>query len=155
MSAQLLADRTDRTDAPDYETVVSTVLIAALALATAAIHASLGGFLFVLNGTGYAVLACALLLPVPLLARGRWLVRLALLGFTLATIGAWILFGARFPLAYLNKAIELGLVVVLAIEIGRLDRGIFGLLGRAIAILRLVRSPRQGPRHGPRPQSAG
>jgi hypothetical protein len=120
---------------PDYETVVSSVLIAALTLATAAIHASLGSTLFILNGIGYAVLACAILLPVPLLARGRWMVRVALLGFTLVTIGAWILFGARFPLAYVDKAIELALVVVLAIEIGRVDRGIFGLLERTLSLL--------------------
>lgn len=136
-----------QTTSNDYETVVSSVLIAVLALATAAIHASLGGMLFLMNGIGYAVLAAALLAPVPVLVRGRWLVRVALLGFTLLTIGAWILFGARFTLAYVDKAIELGLVVMLAIEIGRLDRGIFGLLGRVAGILRFGRSPR--------PQAAG
>jgi hypothetical protein len=139
---------TDSQTAPtDYETVFSSVVIAILALATAAIHASLGGMLFLMNGIGYAVLAAALLAPVPLLVRGRWLVRVALLGFTLLTIGAWILFGARFTLAYVDKAIELALVVVLAIEIGRLDRGIFGILEHLAGILRLGRSPR--------PQAAG
>ena len=130
---------------PDYETVVSSVVIAALALATAAIHASLGGFLFLMNGIGYAVLACALLVPVPLVARGRWMVRVALLGFTLLTIGAWILFGARFTLAYVDKAIELALVVVLAIEIGRVDRGIFGVLSRTLELLRLKAPSRPEP----------
>jgi len=136
-----------QTTPTDYETVFSSVVIAVLALGTAAIHISLGGMLFLMNGIGYVVLAAALLAPVPLLVRGRWLVRVALLGFTLLTIGAWILFGARFTLAYVDKGIELALVVMLAIEIGRLDRGIFGVLEHLAEILRLGRSPR--------PQAAG
>ena len=135
MNGQLTADGAKAP--PDYQTVVSSVAIAALAIATAAIHASLGGTLFLLNGAGYAVLAGAMLVPIPILARNRWLVRVALLGFTLVTIGAWILFGARFTLAYVDKAIELALVVWLAIEIGRLDGGVFGLVQRTLALFRL------------------
>jgi hypothetical protein len=78
----------------------------------------------------------------------RWLVRLALLGFTAMTIGGWVLFGARFPLAYVDKAIEGGLVAVLAFEMWRTDGGPIGvarqarrLLGRLSAI-RTARAPR-------------
>lgn len=118
------------------EGVVSAVVIGGLTLATAAIHASLGGLLFMANAIGYAILASALLVPIPLVARGRWLIRLMLLGFTLATIGGWILMGARFPLAYIDKAIELAIVVLLAIEIGRVDRGVFGVLDRLTGLIR-------------------
>ena len=55
----------------------------------------------VANAAGYLALALAMTLPGPF-AAGRWLTRLALVGFTSGTIGAWFLFGGRFPLAYLD-----------------------------------------------------
>ena len=100
-----------------------------LALTTAAIHASLGGLLFTFNAVGYATLAIAMILPVT--GPARWLVRLALLGFTAATIGGWVLFGARFPLAYIDKSIEVGLIVFLAIELWLFDGGPVGVARRA------------------------
>ena len=75
-----------------------------LTLATAAVHASLGGPLFTLNAS--ATRACRGDGPARSLAAIRWLVRLALLGFTAATIVGWLAFGARFPLAYVDKGIE-------------------------------------------------
>jgi hypothetical protein len=104
--------------------------IVGLTLATAWIHYSLGGLLFLMNAAGYLTLALAMVLPGPL-GRGRWLVRLALLAFTATTIGAWFLFGARFPLAYADKAIEVGLVLLLAAEIWRADGGPLGIARRA------------------------
>jgi uncharacterized integral membrane protein len=96
--------------------------IVALTLATAAIHASLGGTLFILNAIGYTALAAAMVLPGPL-ARVRWLVRYALIGFTAATIGGWVAFGARFDLAYLDKALEVALIGLLLIESWVIDGG--------------------------------
>jgi hypothetical protein len=104
--------------------------IVGLALATAWIHYSLGGLLFLMNAGGYVALALAMVLPGPL-GRARWLVRLALLAFTATTIGAWFLFGARFPLAYLDKAIEVGLVFLLAVDIWRADGGPLGIARKA------------------------
>jgi hypothetical protein len=101
-----------------------------LTLVTAAIHLSLGGFLFTLNALGYAALAAAMALPGPI-GRIRWLVRVALLGFTLATIGGWLLFGARFPLAYVDKAVELVLVLFLLGELWVFDGGPAGIVRRA------------------------
>jgi hypothetical protein len=101
-----------------------------LTLATAAIHASLGGTLFLLNAVGYTTLAIVLLLPGPV-RRVHWLARLALLGFAATTILAWVFLGARFPLAYLDKAIELALVALLVVEIARSDGGPLTLLRRA------------------------
>lgn len=101
-----------------------------LTLATSYIHSTLGGMLFTLNALGYAALAVAIVVPIRLADRFRWLIRLALLGFTLATIGGWILFGARYDVAYLSKGIEAALVVVLAWSIYRFDDGPAGVLER-------------------------
>ncbi|MEP6639570.1 MAG: hypothetical protein ABJC39_09505 [Chloroflexota bacterium] len=98
------------------------VVLVGLTLATAAIHASLGGVMFTLNAAGYATLAAAMMLPGPFV-RIRWLVRLGLLGFTCATIVGWVLFGARFELAYIDKALEVGLIGALLVELWRIDGG--------------------------------
>jgi hypothetical protein len=107
---------------PRVAVIVLRVIVVGLTLATAAIHSTLGGVLFTLNAIGYTTFAAAMLLPGPV-ARIRWLVRLALIGFTLATIGGWLLFGARFPLAYLDKTIELALVVAVSVELWLSDGG--------------------------------
>jgi hypothetical protein len=103
-------------------TILARTLLVALTLATAAIHASLGGLLFTMNAVAYATLAVAMVMPGAA-AQFRWLVRLALIGFTAATIGGWVLFGARFPLAYLDKSIEAALIAVVAFELWHSDGG--------------------------------
>lgn len=99
----------------------NTVRIGAviLALGTAIIHLYLGlsGFpLFVLNGLGYLALVAALYLPVARLARHRDAVRWALVGYTALTIVLWILVGARTPIGYADKLIEVALITLLLIE---------------------------------------
>ena len=117
--------------------------ILVLTLATAWIHLTLGGWMFTLNALGYATLAAAMVLPGPL-GRIRWLSRLGLLAFTLATIGGWVAFGARFDLAYLDKGLEVVLVVLLAVELWR-DGGIGGTLQHGRALLAtLTRRPNPG-----------
>jgi hypothetical protein len=117
-------------------TVVLRATIVGLALSTAAIHISLGGTLFTLNAIGYVVLAAGIVLPG--LGRVRWLVRLGLLGYTAATIGAWLLFGPRFPLAYVDKAVEVVLVTFLLAEVWLLDGGPAGIIRAARATLASV-----------------
>ena len=95
-----------------------------LALGTATIHLYLGlsGLpLFVLNGLGYMALVAALYLPVPRLARYRSAIRWALIGYTALTIVLWILVGARTPIGYADKLIEVALIALLLIE-GRRTR---------------------------------
>ena len=108
--------------------------IVGLTLTTAAIHASLGGPLFTLNAIGYATFAALMVLPGPIAAL-RWLVRLALLGFTAVTIGGWILFGARFGLAYVDKGVEVILALSLAVDIWLEDGGPAGVLRRSRALV--------------------
>jgi hypothetical protein len=111
-------------------TIPLRAIVVALTLATAAIHASLGGALFLANALGYVVLAVAMVLPGPI-GRVRWLVRLALIGFTAATIAGWVLFGPRFGLAYLDKALEIVLIGALGIELWLIDGGPVGVIRRA------------------------
>jgi hypothetical protein len=109
---------------------VLRMLVVSLTLATAAIHASMGGLLFLANALVYVTLAVAMTVPGPI-GQIRWLVRVALIGFAAATIGGWLLFGARFPLAYLDKAIELSLITSVAFELWRIDGGPIGAVRRA------------------------
>lgn len=111
-------------------TAVMRGAIVALTLATAAIHASLGGTLFFMNAIGYTVLAIALVLPGPV-ARIRWLTRWALIGFTAVTVGGWLMFGARFDLAYLDKGIEVALIGLLLLESFVVDGGPLAAVRRA------------------------
>lgn len=110
-------------------TLVMRAVIIGLTLATAAIHVTLGGTLFLMNAVGYTALAIALVLPGPL-ARIRWLTRWALIGFTAVTIGGWLVFGARFDLAYLDKGIEVALIGLLLLESWIVDGGPLGAVRR-------------------------
>jgi len=103
--------------------------IVGLTLTTAVIHASLGGLLFTLNAIGYATFATGLLLPGRFTA-WRWLVRLGLAGFTLATIAGWLLFGARFGLAYVDKGVEVVLLLALGLDLWLDEGGPAGVLAR-------------------------
>jgi hypothetical protein len=122
---------------PSASDITLHLAIVVLTLATAAIHASLGGVLFLANATGYSILAIALIVPLPIASRYRWLIRLALLGFTSATIAGWVVLGARFPLAYLDKGIEALLVACLVTEAYRLEGSPLEAVRR---LARLVRS---------------
>ena len=124
---------TTRTEADPWIAILHAGIVG-LTLTTAAIHASLGGPLFTLNAIGYAGFTLLMILPRPF-AAARWLVRLALLGFTMATIGGWILFGARFGLAYVDKSVEVVLVLVLATDIWLEDGGPVGILHRLRAVV--------------------
>jgi hypothetical protein len=90
--------------------------IVALAIATGWIHLTLGGPLFTLNGLGYFVAAIAMVVPLALAVRFRWFIRLGLIGYALAAIVGWYVMGPRYDVAYLAKAIEVALIVLLAIE---------------------------------------
>lgn len=118
-------------------------LAVGLTLATAAIHASLGGLLFMANAVGYTTLAAAMIVPGPI-GRIRWLVRLALMGFAAATIGGWLFFGTRFPLAYLDKAIELALIGVVGLELWRSDGGPIGVARQARGLVERLLGVRSG-----------
>jgi hypothetical protein len=89
-----------------------------LTIATAVIHFSLlfPDVLFILNGLGYLALLAVLYLPIPQLANYRHGVRWTLLGYTALTVILWVIMGSRTSLAYLDKAIEVLLIILLWLE---------------------------------------
>ena len=95
--------------------------IVALTIATGWIHLTLGSLLFTLNGLGYLVAAVTMVAPIALAVRFRWFIRLGLIGYALMAIVGWYLTGPRYDVAYLAKAIEIGLIALLAIEIRAYD----------------------------------
>jgi hypothetical protein len=101
--------------------VVIRAAIVGLALATASIHATLGGLLFTLNAIGYVVAAGALIVPLALAVRFRWIVRIGLIGYAATTIVGWAIQGPYYGPAYLAKVIEGLLILLLAIDFARLD----------------------------------
>jgi hypothetical protein len=107
--------------------------IVALALGTAYIHSTLGGLLFTLNATGYAVAAIAMIVPITLAIRFRWVVRLGLIGFAVATIVGWAIQGPYYSTAYVAKAIEVALIVLLVIDFLRADGNPVKVVRREVA----------------------
>jgi len=101
--------------------MVLRVAIVALALSTAYIHATLGGLRFTLNAAGYTVLALAMIAPLAIAVRYRWLIRIVLICYAATTIVAWAVEGPYYATAYIAKAIELALIALLVIDITRRD----------------------------------
>jgi hypothetical protein len=95
--------------------------IVALTLGTAYIHSTLGGLLFTLNATGYAVAAAAMVVPLALAIRFRWIVRIGLIGYALTAIVMWAIQGPYYSTAYLAKAIEVALITLLVVDFLRAD----------------------------------
>jgi hypothetical protein len=115
----MTARSADRTLGPTD--IVLRLAIVGLTLATGYIHSTLGGLLFTLNATGYLVAAIALVIPLGIAIRYRWVVRLGLIGYAAATIIGWAIQGPYFTTAYIAKAIEVALIILLAIDFARMD----------------------------------
>lgn len=100
---------------PSAVDVALRVTLVGLALATAYIHSTLGGLMFLANAAGFATLAVAMIVPVGLAVRYRGLIQVALGGFAAATIAGWAMFGARYTTAYVATGIEVAIVALVAI----------------------------------------
>lgn len=96
--------------------------IVLLTIATALIHIWLAfqfpagvDPVFVLNGLGYLTLLALLYLPIDALGRYRTMVRWILIAYTATTVILWLFpsIGARSPIAYVTKGIEVALIVCL------------------------------------------
>jgi hypothetical protein len=116
--------------------VALRVAIVGLALATGYIHSTLGGVLFTLNAVGYLVAAVAMVIPLSLAIRYRWVVRLGLIGYAATTIIGWAIQGPYFTTAYIAKAIEVTLIVLLAIDFARMDGNPVTVIKNEIASLK-------------------
>jgi hypothetical protein len=113
--------------------IVLRLAIVGLALATGYIHATLGGLLFTLNAAGYLVAAVAIVIPLALAIRFRWVVRLGLIGYAATTIIGWAIQGPFYTTAYVAKAIEVTLIVLLAIDFARHDGNPISVVRRELA----------------------
>jgi hypothetical protein len=115
--------------------VAVRALIVGLVLSTAYIHSTLGGLLFTLNAIGYAVAALAIVIPLALAVRFRWFIRVGLMGYAATAIVAWAIQGPYYSTAYVAKAIEVALIVTLAIDFARHDGSPMAVVRREIASL--------------------
>ena len=113
--------------------VVVRAAIAGLAVATGYIHLRLGGLLFTLNAIGYFTAAAAIVVPLALAVRFRWVVRIGLIGYAATTIIAWAIQGPYFQLAYIAKAIEVALIVLVAVDFARMDGNPITVVKRELA----------------------
>ena len=127
--------------------VVLRAAIVGATLVTAYIHSTLGGTLFTLNALGYVVFAVAMVVPIAPAIRFRWLVRVGLMGYAAATIIGWALQGPYYTTAYIAKADELLLIVLVAVDFVRADGNPFDVVRRELGLL--------AARVGLRPAAAG
>ena len=93
-------------------------VIILLAIATALVHFTLlfPDPVFILNGLGYLVLVAALYLPLPQVASYRNQLRWVLMAYTAITLILWVFMGARVTIAYIDKLIEIILIILLWME---------------------------------------
>ena len=126
--------------------VIIRIAIVGLTLGTAYIHSTLGGLLFTLNATGYVVAALAVVIPLGLAVRYRWFIRLGLMGYAATAILAWAVQGPYYTTAYIAKAIEVALIVLLAIDFARMDGNPIKVVKSELALLgsKLRRQPATG-----------
>lgn len=117
-----------------------TTSIVVLTLVTGAIHLSLGGLMFTLNGLGYFALAAAFVVGAaishPLVVRFSWLPRVALIGYAASSIVAWLVMGGRYDLAYVTKGVEVALIVLVILDIYRVYGGPVDLVRQVVASVR-------------------
>jgi hypothetical protein len=113
--------------------VAIRVAIVALALTTGYIHYTLGGLLFTLNALGYLTAAVAIVIPLALAVRFRWVIRLGLMGYAATAIVMWAIQGPYYTTAYIAKAVEVALIVLLAIDFARHDGSPVGVIRRELA----------------------
>ena len=125
--------------------VALRLAIVGLVLSTGYIHSTLGGLLFTLNALGYLAAAVALVIPLGIAVRFRWFVRIGLIGYAAATIIGWAIQGPYFTTAYIAKAIEVALIVLVAIDFARHDGNPVSLVRREVAsFVSLVSARRAG-----------
>jgi hypothetical protein len=116
--------------APD---VVIRAAIVGLTLGTAYIHSTLGGLLFTLNAVGYVTAALAMVVPLALAVRFRWVVRLGLIAYAMTTIIGWAIQGPYYSTAFIAKGIEIALIALVAIDFARMDGNPVDVVKRELA----------------------
>jgi hypothetical protein len=132
-----------------------TLSIVALTAATAYVHLTLGGLLFLLNGLGYVglivLVVIAAVVPHPLVARFDWFPRLALVGYTATTIAGYLIIGPYFALGWITKGIEVALISLVMLDLMRTYGSPRAMIRRAVASVVDLRHSAHAPRGGESP----
>src|SRR5688572_8438056 len=101
--------------------ILLTGVILELTLATAIIHFTLGGTLFLLNAAGYLALGAAYLmavaLPMPAIRRLSWLPKVGLAAYASVTFVAYLVIGPYFTLGWVTKGIEVAIVMLVIADL--------------------------------------
>ena len=74
-----------------------------------------------------------MVIPLAIAVRFRWIVRVGLIGYAATAIVAWAVMGPYFTTAYVAKAIEVSLIVLVAIDFARHDGNPVSLVRREVA----------------------
>ena len=120
-----------------------------LALVTAYIHLILGGT--ALHAQRHRLCARSPRrwwpprVPHPFVRRFAWLPRVGLAGYTAVTIAAYLVMGPYFSLGWIAKAVELGILVLLAADVVRVYGSPAGLV-RARTGLPAIGLPTREPK---------
>lgn len=132
-----------------------TLSIVTLTAATAYVHLTLGGLLFLLNGLGYVglivLVVIAAVVPHPLVARFDWFPRLALVGYTATTIAGYLIIGPYFALGWITKGIEVALISLVMLDLMRTYGSPRAMIRRAVASVVGLRHSAHAPRGGESP----
>ena len=132
-------ERTTPTTRP--KPLIATAVVV-LTLSTAYIHFSLGGALFTLNAVGYAALAVSWIVIAtvshPLIRRFDWIPRVGLAGYVALTIVAYLVIGPYFALGWVAKAIEVAILVLLAVDLRYAFGSPAGLVRAALSSVGLL-----------------
>ncbi|MEZ4682160.1 MAG: hypothetical protein R2932_48940 [Caldilineaceae bacterium] len=106
---------------PNHQTMQYGALVCAIL--TAVIHIYLSfqigdrpDLIFLLNGIGYLVLVSALYLPWAGLSQYKSAIRWLLIGYAALTIVLWIFLGARTFVGYVDKLLEIALIIFLWLD---------------------------------------
>ena len=126
-------------------------IVAVLTLSTAYIHYWVGGTMLMLNSLGYLTLVVVLVATTLLYRRALPVVLIAIAGYAAVTIIGWLIMGPYFDVAYLAKAIEIGLITTIAIWLRRNSSWARESIQWAIALPGAV----LGARHKPAAKNTG
>ena len=74
-----------------------------------------------------------MIVPLAIAVRFRWVVRIGLMGYAATAIVAWAIMGPYFSTAYIAKAIEVALIVLLAVDFARHDGNPIAVVRRELA----------------------
>ena len=85
-----------------------------------------------------------MVIPLALAVRFRWVVRLGLIGYALTTIIGWAIQGPYYQTAYIAKAIEVALIVLVAVDFARMDGNPITVVKREVASFAALVTNRSG-----------